>query len=249
MEGSVSRVFRQSLQPAEIGRKLEHAMTGNQRVSVGAAIVPNDYVVELHPKDFAQIAGYSQGLARQMESWLAGVAGEQGFTVIDRLRVRFEESDRAAVHAPRVRATITDREPANGHDPARSIGQRTEMFQAAGQGAREVSLRLRVLSGSRSGTEVAIDRDHLTVGRSTENDVVFDTPDVSRRHARIERSKGQLRIVDLSSTNGTRVNGIAISVSELTPGDEITFGGQRAQVIGRERGRERSRFAPPGERS
>lgn len=234
MEGTVSRLFRQSIQPAEIGRKLERAMVANQRISVGTAIVPNDYVVELHPKDFAQIAQYANGLSRQMESWLAGVAGERGFTVVDRIRVRFEGSRRAGVHHPRVRATITDHLPDRGYRPSTPPAQRTQAFEAVGRPAAAASFRLRLLSGSEAGREVAIDQDRVSVGRSADNDVVFDAPDVSRRHARIERVGGRLRVVDLNSTNGTRVNGIAVSVSELSAGDEIMFGEQRVQVLLRE---------------
>jgi hypothetical protein len=233
MEGTFSRLFRQSIQPAEIGRKLERAMVANQRISVGTAIVPNDYVVELHPKDFAQIAQYANGLARQMESWLAEFAGERGFTVVDRIRVRFEGSRRAGVHHPRVRATITDQVSERAYRPSPSAlpaAQRTQAFEAVGKPVT-TTFRLRLLSGSEAGREVAIDRDRVSVGRSEDNDVVFDAPDVSRRHARIERTGGRLRVVDLNSTNGTRVNGITVSVSDLSPGDEVMFGEQRVQVL------------------
>ncbi|HEV2072461.1 MAG TPA: FHA domain-containing protein, partial [Thermomicrobiales bacterium] len=69
-----------------------------------------------------------------------------------------------------------------------------------------------------------------TIGRSPENDVVLDAPDVSRRHARIERNGKHLRIYDLNSTNGTRVNGEAVHISDLEPGDEIRLGGQTLTV-------------------
>jgi len=234
MEGTFSRLFRQSIQPAEIGRKLERAMVANQRISVGTAIVPNDYVVELHPKDFSQIAQYANGLSRQMEAWLAEVAGERGFTVVDRIRVRFEGSRRAGVHHPRVRATITDHAPQPVYQPNSVPAQPTMAFDAIARPANNASFRLRFLSGAEAGRELPIDQAGVTVGRSADNDLVIDAPDVSRRHARIERHGRRLRIVDLNSTNGTRVNGITVSVSDLSAGDEIMFGEQRVQVVARE---------------
>jgi len=234
MEGTVSRLFRQSIQPAEIGRKLERAMIANQRISVGTAIVPNDYVVELHPKDFTQISQYANGLSRQMESWLAEFAGERGFTVVDRIRVRFEGSRRAGVHHPRVRATITDHLADSGHRQPVPQAQPTMAFDAIGPSAKKASYRLRVLSGTEAGREITIGERGATVGRSSENDIVLDAPDVSRRHARLERVGNRLRILDLNSTNGTRVNGIAVSVSDISVGDEIVFGEQRVQVLMRD---------------
>ncbi|MDQ3444407.1 MAG: DUF3662 domain-containing protein, partial [Chloroflexota bacterium] len=49
MEGTTGSLFKQSIQPAEIGKKLERAMLSQQRASVGSAIVPNIYIVNLHP--------------------------------------------------------------------------------------------------------------------------------------------------------------------------------------------------------
>ena len=60
---------------------------------------------------------------------------------------------------------------------------------------------------------------------------MLNAPDVSRRHARLERSGSHLRIYDLNSTNGTRVNGEAVHISDLEPGDEIRIGGQALSVV------------------
>ena len=49
-------------------------------------------------------------------------------------------------------------------------------------------------------------RDGLTLGRSSDNDVVLRDFSVSRHHARVEEADGTLRIIDLGSTNGIRVN-------------------------------------------
>ncbi len=236
MEGTVSRLFRQTIQPAEIGRKLERAMVAHQRISVGTVLVPNDYVVELHPKDFAQIAQYANGLARQMEGWLAEFAGERGFTVVDRIKVRFEGSRRAGVHHPRVRAIITDRISEGGYSkvpPSALAAQRTQAFEAV-SALDSPFFRLRLLSGADSGREITIDQERASIGRALDNDIVLDAPDVSRHHARIERAGDRLRVIDLNSTNGTRVNGIPVSVADVGAGDEIIFGEQQIQVVVRE---------------
>jgi pSer/pThr/pTyr-binding forkhead associated (FHA) protein len=52
---------------------------------------------------------------------------------------------------------------------------------------------------------------------------VTDTS-VSRRHAEIRPSAGGWVIVDLGSTNGTRVNGAPVTERKLDDGDTITVG-------------------------
>ena len=242
MEGTVGSLFRQSLQPAEIGKKLERAMLAQQRASVGSSIVPNDYVVRLHPVDYAQVASYAGGLSRQMESYLAQVASRRRFTVLDRIVVRIEEDPSARRRDPRVEANITDRsQPAR---PAPAPARRpppvdaTAAFAVPSRRGTAPAPRLQVVSGVLEGREFEIAEGSSTIGRSPDNSLVINAPDVSRRHARLERSGSHLRIYDLNSTNGTRVNGEAVHISDLEPGDELRIGAQEMIVVdGSQRGR------------
>src|SRR5687767_15845982 len=65
----------------------------------------------------------------------------------------------------------------------------------------------------------------VTIGRIPEVDLRVDHPSVSRRHARLQVDRGELRISDLDSRNGTRVNGMRIDgVRVLMTGDVIATG-------------------------
>ena len=58
---------------------------------------------------------------------------------------------------------------------------------------------------------------------------------VSRRHAEVRRAEdggGGHVVVDLGSTNGTKVNGVGIRSHRLQHGDEITVGQHPAAVRG-----------------
>lgn len=63
----------------------------------------------------------------------------------------------------------------------------------------------------------------ITIGR-IDTDIVLDNPQVSRRHAVIERANGRDTLRDLSSTNGTFANGRRIDQYVLKPGDVIQIG-------------------------
>jgi len=56
-------------------------------------------------------------------------------------------------------------------------------------------------------TVIPLFRNELTIGRAEENVVRLPEKDVSRKHARLVRRRGQVYIEDLNSLTGVRVNG------------------------------------------
>ncbi|MFH1329891.1 MAG: FhaA domain-containing protein [Actinomycetota bacterium] len=72
---------------------------------------------------------------------------------------------------------------------------------------------------------VEVRPNRAVVGRSTQADVRIEDAAVSRRHALLWREAGGIWVADLSSSNGTRLNGEAIpEVAEVVDGDLLTFG-------------------------
>lgn len=73
----------------------------------------------------------------------------------------------------------------------------------------------------------------LTVGRSPRSKLTIDHYQVSRNHAIVELREQALYVTDLGSSNGTTVNGEALTPREATPvadGDQVGFAGQFLQV-------------------
>jgi FHA domain/Cysteine-rich secretory protein family len=80
--------------------------------------------------------------------------------------------------------------------------------------------------------EYPIDRPRIAIGSHPSNDVVVDDSTVSRYHAAITRGREGFDLADLSSTNGTFVNGNRVRKSvALKRGDEIKFGAVRFAFI------------------
>jgi pSer/pThr/pTyr-binding forkhead associated (FHA) protein len=66
----------------------------------------------------------------------------------------------------------------------------------------------------------------VTIGRTKENDIIFrGDSKVSRKHAKVEFSKGVFTVEDLDSANGTQVNDRLIRRrTQLKDGDKIVIG-------------------------
>src|SRR5207249_8721442 len=67
-------------------------------------------------------------------------------------------------------------------------------------------------------------REIVTIGSDPLNHIVIDDPAVSAQHAILARVADSYWLKDLQSTNGTQVNGISISSTELKVDDKLQFG-------------------------
>jgi two-component system response regulator HydG len=86
---------------------------------------------------------------------------------------------------------------------------------------------LRVESGTDAGAQITINGaspSRVLVGQSPACELRLTDRLVSRRHISIDASGAHVRLVDLGSTNGTVVNGLAIFDAELRGGERIQLG-------------------------
>ena len=86
--------------------------------------------------------------------------------------------------------------------------------------------------GGRAGEHFSPKGDRTTIGRSPDNDIFLDDVTVSRKHAVLVQSAGEIQIEDLGSLNGTFVNRRRIdSATRLESGDEVQIGKYRLSFI------------------
>jgi pSer/pThr/pTyr-binding forkhead associated (FHA) protein len=70
--------------------------------------------------------------------------------------------------------------------------------------------------------------DVTMIGRALSNHIVIDNPVVSAQHAIVLKVGESYRLKDLSSTNGTQINGDFVIEADLKDGDQIRFGSVKA---------------------
>jgi pSer/pThr/pTyr-binding forkhead associated (FHA) protein len=91
--------------------------------------------------------------------------------------------------------------------------------------------RLILSLGGQIMAEFNMTKERYTVGRLPDNDVRIDNPAVSGHHSLIINILNDSFLEDLSSTNGTYVNGKLIKKHALQHGDVVTVGHHQLRYV------------------
>ena len=110
-------------------------------------------------------------------------------------------------------------------DDITEVGSRSTDYSAPPKAptTRDRGVLLR-MDGVSAGELVTIDGDRLEFGRHPSCGVRIDDAGMSRRHAAILLEEGRHVICDLSSRNGTFVEGRSVTSHRLSDGDWVQFG-------------------------
>jgi hypothetical protein len=217
VEGSVARLFRSPVQPAEIAKRLERAMESQQTISVKRVIVPNFYRAYLNPQDFAAFQPIRSEIEREMANYLSDLAGERGFTMLEHPRVELGEDSAVPKRSIQVVAELA---------AANQAPDSTQVMSVTAQPAPARSTNALLLLQSVSGPQpIPVESTTVNIGRGLSNDVILEDTRVSRHHAQLRYKNRRFWITDLGSTNGTFVNGERISETVLRDGDVVSLGG------------------------
>jgi pSer/pThr/pTyr-binding forkhead associated (FHA) protein len=88
----------------------------------------------------------------------------------------------------------------------------------------EPSAKLVVIQAENLEGEIELEEDETILGRDEDNDVTVEDKRISRQHCKIILKEDQYVVSDLSSSNGTFVNGIKVTEKALQNGDRIQIG-------------------------
>lgn len=82
------------------------------------------------------------------------------------------------------------------------------------QKAKEHDACLIIIRGTPQGHRHFLTLPEMVIGRDATADIILNDQSVSRKHARLIKEDGKVKLLDLGSSNGTLING-----KKLTPGD------------------------------
>jgi predicted component of type VI protein secretion system len=90
------------------------------------------------------------------------------------------------------------------------------------------------MSSKIKGRKFELEQSETFIGRNNQNHVPLDDDAISGRHCSVVRENRKFMLVDLGSTNGTRLNGGAVTKSPLRPKDIIQVGGMELMFDGQD---------------
>ena len=257
VEGVFGRAFRRQIHPVEIAKGLTKQMDEGRMVSISRTYAPNDFTVHLSKEDTESIRAYQASLRDELIQYASTHAENKNYHLMSPPRIRFETEDTLRFGEFGVTAKLTGGDgPREKGAPQDTSGQ-TRIFRTEESTGGEMDQATATISAdqarrhglAREIVEVVLgDEKHQlegrgpwSVGRSQENDIVINDPNVSRKHARISRADNGFVVEDLGSTNGTLLDGAPIDRERIEGGDELTFGQSTARFI--------RRIDSPGEES
>jgi hypothetical protein len=197
VEGAFAKAFRSGLQPVEIGRRLTREMDLRRTVAPRGTLAPNHFTVAVSQTDWDRLAPIAKELVDELTAVARDHARDEHYVFLGAVSLEL----------------VADA----GLSPGMLLIA-GEMVQT-GQGPAGLILP--------DGARVSIGGEPVTIGRLPQCDVTLADPNVSRRHAEVRRAEDGIEghlLIDLGSTNGTKVNGIGIRSHRLQHGDEITVG-------------------------
>lgn len=231
VEGFFARAFRSGLQPIELAKAVQRYAEDHRHVAADGIVVPNTYRVTISSRDAEKLSTYGDQLPSELAEVVERTATERGWLLrgpasvdVDTGKVRGGQYEVTGRVSAGDRPTPPPPAPPPAPAPAPSAPN-----APSGDGAATTVLPATRGSGTPAligpdGEHVALRAGRHTIGRLPDCDLHLDDSTVSREHAAVIRRGDRWWVLDLGSTNGTRVNGRTAAEQPLDDGDSIELG-------------------------
>ena len=243
VEGGFGRAFKSSVQPVELAHKLAKEMGDHKTVGVSNVYVPNEFDVYLGKDDYEHLVSFEDSLKTELSNYVTAFARREGWTLVapPRIELHCDEDLRVGefgiatrtVSAPdetpgAARSALPPRPCRLRRRRAGPVIDQTVLYQepvaAAAPAAAPPAPPPRAASCAAARATTSSREAVTVIGRSRRCDIVLTDPNVSRQHAEIRRQDDGFMLLDLGSTNGTRVNRRDVKQVVLQHGDRIELG-------------------------
>jgi hypothetical protein len=196
--GAFAKTFKSGVHPVEIVATVKREMDSHaQVVSRERILVPSDYFLIVSAADEHRLATLGDALLREIETALTDHMSAQGYSAPGPIRVTWEVGDRLVEGVVEAQAI----RPSDGI----------------------VWIPLLTLGNQR----FPLTQRRTLLGRGSDADIPVTGRGISRHHCEIVWDGKRAEIADLGSTNGTLVDGVAVSRAALPDRCTITLGNTR----------------------
>lgn len=234
VRGAFTRGSKSQVQPVEIANRLRREMDDKaMTMAAGRTLAPNIYDVRLSGPDFERARSWGTALAEELCDVAIRHARSQGYTLQGPVKVSFTQTmenkagefqllsntEKSNGQAQQAQPAYPAMQPPPPPRPAQPAPRRSAAPEPI-QPAVAVQPVLDI-----DGQRYSLNASAITLGRSSEADILVDDTGVSRKHLEVRIDNGQGTAVDLGSTNGSFLNGSRINGSlALRDGDVLTIG-------------------------
>jgi len=244
------RVLRSGVRPIELAEALQEYLRDHQQATDDGVQVPNVLRITLGTKDHQRLARYGVALPRALGTVVVETVAEEGWQLLGPVKVRIDRDELVKVGAYRLVGRI---EPVDGwgpepvtqaptsaatpvHATSSTVGDvavavPAQPMSSAADAGGVTDPTLTVRTGVDAGATLVLNGRRVTVGRGSSCDLVVRDTTVSREHAAFVQRGDVWWVLDLGSTNGTRINGLRAAEHPVTPGDRIELGDVVVELV------------------
>ncbi len=207
-------------------------ITETRRVGAGDTIQIGDYLLSVEGvKAVEDVAGAklaAAGAAAQVVEVAKPLTKEQ-----EKKKADLDAAAKNQIAAAKAEAKAEKKRESTIPPGGKASGEATgevngdELRKSRGAGKKRIGANVPTLvavTTHLAGTDFPITGETMILGRTGENDIKVDHHSISRNHAKVVVKDGKVRMVDLQSKNGIRVNGEFWEESSLKSGDIIELG-------------------------
>ena len=213
-----ARAYGSAIRPLNLGRELLGLIDSMDKSSP----LNPDFVVNLNATDYEAFADIEKHLLRELAEAATQFAERNDLRHQAPISVILRVDDAIKVGS----FSITNEIERELMADAGVVAKVSDVAEPINSSPRLVDAALVLLNGER----ITLDTDSLKIGRQASCRIVFNDSNVSREHAQLRRSVDGWKLLDLGSTNGTKINGVKITEEQLlVNGDELGFGTSSAK--------------------
>jgi hypothetical protein len=211
IEEGTARLFATQDTKGMLASQLIEAMQAEVSFGSGETLLaPSTYTILVNPEHAAALKSNS-ALLEDLCGALQHAAAESSIKLSGQPVVHVAPQEGLAEGEFRVRAAGV----------GESLSQTQTLRKLAESGEHQIPAGAFLIV---AGAQIfPLDQPIINIGRKSDNHLVVENPQVSRRHAQLRAIAGHYHFFDLGSTGGSRINGAETKSAILLAGDVISL--------------------------